>query len=285
MSNTSVVTKMARLLSTPGMPAAYSKWLLASWTSKDGPVVPCSNTKISGWISFSDYWSFHRGVSPATRKLLDYSIRHSKSSRTVAVDVGAHLGLFTAELAGQGYAEIHSFEPSPRTFEKLRRNISESPSARNAVHLNSVAVGPQNGWVEFEMRSDSPGTNHMLLRGTERQGAPTVQRVPVTTLDSYCEENEVDHIDFLKIDTEGFEPFVLAGATNSLKKGRIPFLLLELCPELLRRAGTSVPELFDTLGSNGYQARELSEDGMPGKVLTIEEASKTEWADIVAVPV
>jgi len=104
------------------------------------------------------------------------------------------------------------------------------------------------------------------------------------TLDQYCEENEIDQIDFLKIDTEGLEPFVLAGARHCLANGKIPFVLLELCPELLVRAGSSVAELYHALMSNGYEPRQINANGLPGFVLSLDDLTKIEWADIVAVP-
>ncbi len=265
------------------MPGAYSRWLWSSFVRGEGPAVQCALTDIQGWISFSDYWCFRSGISRAQRRLIEYCLRRSGSQRPTAIDVGAHLGLFTAELAGRGFAQVHSFEPAARTFAKLERNIGKSPTTRGVVKLNCVAVGPRDGHVEFLMRPDSPATSHVQLDAAEG-GENGLQRVPMTTLDSYCDTNKISQVDFLKIDTEGLEPFVLDGARQCLRNCRVPLMLLELCPPLLRNSGTSVEELYDRLQSNGYQPHELTNRGEPGEPLTIKQLNLIEWDDIVAIP-
>jgi FkbM family methyltransferase len=299
MSNSSIVRNVTRLLSTPGMPGAYSRWLWSSLRYGEGPPVLCANTDIRGWISFSDYWDFHGGISQAQRRLIENRLRRTASSRPIAIDIGAHLGLFTAELAGRGFAQVHAFEPAARTFAKLKANIDSSPSARGAVKLNCAAVGPTNGTVEFQLEPDSPATNHVRLDGGRRNGSTSaqpdrVQQVPMTTLDRYCEECGIEQIDFLKIDTEGLEPYVLDGARECLRNSHISIIVLESCPFALERAGTSVAALHDRLASNGYQPHELEKDGELGAALTVEQLENLSasgslsacghGADIVAVP-
>src|SRR5665213_2414157 len=274
MTNSSVVRNMTRLLSTPGMPIAYSRWLWSSLRHGEGPAVPSANTDIKGWISFSDYWDFHQGVSPALRRLIESCLRSTTSSQPIAMDIGAHLGLFTAELAGRGFAQVHSFEPAAPTFAKLKANIDSSPSARKAVKLNCLAVGPTVGTVEFKLEQDSPATNHVRLDSTDKNFSDTalqgtVQLVPMTTLDRYCEDHEIRHIDLLKMDTEGLEPYVLDGAQELLRNGRISMIVLECCPYALKRAGTSVAGLHDRLLLHGYEPHRLEEDGKLGSTLTV----------------
>lgn len=278
---------------------AYSRWLWSSLRHGEAPAVLCANTDIKGWISFSDYWDFHSGVSIALRRLIEVSLRSTTSHLPIAMDIGAHLGLFTAELAGRGFYQVHAFEPAALTFAKLKANIDSSPGARGAVKLNCVAVGPTSGTVELHLESDSPATNHVRLKSSEKNGgecsqADTVQLVPMTSIDRYCEENEIRHIDFLKIDTEGLEPFVLEGARDSLQNRRISMMVLESCPEALQRAGASVATLHDRLLSNGYEPHELEKNGKLGAALTLQQMETMSssgslsacgrGADIVAIP-
>jgi FkbM family methyltransferase len=278
----SVVRNMTRLLSTRGMPIAYSRWLWSLMVRGEAPPVPCANTNIGGWVNFSDYWCFHKGIPRAQRRLIENCLRTTASPRPVAIDIGANLGLFTAELAGRGFPEVHSFEPAPKTFAKLKLNIEASPCTRRTVMLNRIAVGPRNGVADLQLDPESPATNHVYLEGAERE-CP-VQRVPMTTLDRYCDENGIEQIDFLKIDTEGFEPYVLEGAQHCLRNGRIPMILLEVCPSLLERAGSSVTALYDRLLGSGYWPHELKSNGQPGGALSVKRLEKIRLDDIVAVP-
>jgi len=255
-----------------------------------------ANTPIKGWISFSDYWDFHNGVSVALRCLIERSLRSTKSARPVAMDIGAHLGLFTAELAGRGFLEVHAFEPAPSTFAKLKQNIEASPSARAAVTLNCLAMGPTNGAVEFQIEPNAPATSYVRLNSVQNASTskPATQTVPMTTLDSYCAEHGIRYIDFLKVDTEGLEPFVLDGAQACLEKRRISTIVLECCPDALQRAGSSVAALHDRLLSSGYEPHELEHNGKPGAALTVDELERIarsgnlsacgHGADIVALP-
>jgi hypothetical protein len=157
-------------------------------------------------------------------------------------------------------------------------------------------VGPTNGTVEFQLEPNSPATNHVRLNAAQNGGSsgPTTQPVPMTTLDAYCEKHGIRQIDFLKMDTEGLEPFVLDGAQECLKNRRISTIVLECCPQALQRAGASVAALHDRLLSSGYEPRELEKDGKLGAALSVDELERLaetgnlsacgHGADIVAVP-
>ncbi len=278
----SVIQNMTRLLSTPGMPKAYSRWL---WSSilREEAVVPCATTKIRGWISFSDFWSFHSGILDSERRLIDHCLRRTGSLTPTAIDVGAHLGLFSAELAGRGFAAVHAFEPTPPTFEKLTRNITASPCARGVVRLNRIALGLEEGWVKFEVKPESPATNHVCEWHKNQEPANGNHQVRMTTLDRYCTEHDIGRIDFLKIDTEGFEPYVLEGARKTLDGGRVPFILFEVCPDLLKRAGSNAAQLHRMFTDLGYSPRWVKDDGTPGAFLRGEDLERITLANVVAV--
>jgi len=283
MAQVNVMENIARLASTPGMPRAYFNWIWSTRVQKTSPAVDCVTTKIRGWASFSDYWCFHNGIGLAERRLIDRTLRECGSLHPIAIDIGGHIGLFSAELAGRGFREIHTFEPTPPTFERLERNILRSPTTRGIVKLNPMAVGAIDGFVSLTGEPESPATNHVRL---ESEGPGSSEfAVPITTLDSYCAEEQIKHIEFLKIDTEGFEPYVLAGARSTLQKIRVPCILLEVCPDLLQRAGTSADELYSSLELVGYTPHELQSDGRPGRRLYLDDFRQIRWADIVAHPI
>jgi FkbM family methyltransferase len=287
MSCTHVMGNITRLAVTPGMPGAYLNWLWSTRVRNVTPAVACVNTKIRGWASFSDYWCFRKGIEAAERKLIDRTLHDYGSVDPIAFDIGAHVGLFSAELAGRGFREVHAFEPTPITFERLRRNIQSSPSTRGIVRLNPVAVGAESGFVSFAAEAGSPGTNHVVVateHAPSEHGVSTELAVPMTTLDQYCGERGIHHIEFLKIDAEGFEPFVLEGGRNTLGKKRVRVMLLELCPDVLQRAGTSGEELFAALASLCYSAHQLEHDGTPGRRLERDDFRKTKWANVLAIP-
>ena len=74
------------------------------------------------------------------------------------------------------------------------------------------------------------------------------------TLDEYIEQQQIPKIDFIKIDTEGYEMHVLKGAVETLKKFR-PLLFVELSDDNLRQQNNTPQELVLFLNGLGYSAK------------------------------
>ena len=116
-------------------------------------------------------------------------------------------------------ARIVSFEPVPATFAALEANTRRDP---NVVRVQA-ALGDAPGVVE--MTAD-PMNGQNTINTSAHPDRPTVS-VPVLTIDAYCEAQEIETIDVLKIDTEGYEVAVLKGAAGMLGRGAIRFVLAE----------------------------------------------------------
>lgn len=143
-----------------------------------------------------------------------------------AVDVGAHYGSHTAalaELVGPS-GRVIAFEPLPIAFRILERTVAANGFEN--VETYQVAAGETLGSAKLLMNAD-PSRTRIDLDG---------DGVRVVTLDSLA----LDDVRFVKIDTEGHEDAVLAGATATLAKQ--PIVMLEVSPgscalETLRSAG------------------------------------------------
>lgn len=122
-------------------------------------------------------------------------------------DIGAHIGESTevyARLLQE--CEIFCFEPAPDAFAKLEDTVSSIPKA----HAYNLGL------------SDSPGErllkinpNSTMSRLSAKGGEEIM--VPVATLAEFCQNNNIPHIDFVKIDTEGHDLEVLKGAAYFLE--------------------------------------------------------------------
>ena len=117
-------------------------------------------------------------------------------------------------------AEIHSFEPTPDLFEKLQARCAQTPKAS----AHNLALGSTNGTLPFFCYESS--LQNSFIRNPE---LPLKQElsIPVRTLDFWAGENRLAKIDLLKIDVEGAETEVLAGASTLLHEGRIHAVLAE----------------------------------------------------------
>lgn len=172
------------------------------------------------------------------------------------LDVGAHVGYYTllaAALAGPRGA-VWAFEPDPRNARSLRRHVRLNRLRH--VHVEEAAVSSREGTARF-----GPGSGS----GTGRLAGSGRFEVRTVSLDAFCAEREIrPHV--VKIDVEGAERDVLAGARRVLERDR-PAIFLSThgpevhaaCLELLRGAGyaftpvlggevQSAPELLCTPG-------------------------------------
>jgi len=148
------------------------------------------------------------------------------TSPKVCIDIGANRGDYSKHLLQQTSATVHAFEPHPVSFGELQQLQAEHGDRLKAHNL---AMGSDNqaGTLNFNSRA----LGHASL-STEVNGVPYLSNsdsveVQITTLDSWCEENEVMNIDLLKIDVEGFEDEVLVGARRVLEEIRPQFVQIE----------------------------------------------------------
>jgi FkbM family methyltransferase len=158
------------------------------------------------------------------------------------VDVGACKGSAFGEFAAQNWT-VHAFEPNPPVFEVLLGKFS-APN----VTINRLAVSDMAGEdLPFYTSEESLGISSLKpFRPTHEETA----RVKTVTLDTYLDENSIDRIDFLKIDTEGFDLMVLKGL--DLNRHDVETILCEFEDRKTQPLGYSMPDMADYLEQFGY---------------------------------
>lgn len=172
----------------------------------------------------------------------DAAMTYVRNNR-VAVDVGAHVGLWSWPLAWE-FETVHSFEPMAAHRACFRANMMDRP---NAI-LHDCALGAEAGFVSLRTRTaDSSGDT-----GVEPDGQG--ERVPLRTLDSF----ELPVLDFLKIDCEGYELFVLKGARETLLRCK-PVVVCEQKAETggAQRYGIGVTDGAEYLMELGARRRQV----------------------------
>ena len=157
------------------------------------------------------------------------------------IDVGAHIGstvLIAAQKAGPT-GKVIAVEASPKFFNILSRNIDLNKKQNLAsIKLMACALGDTDKKQVYLNESVSDDTtNHISSSGTA---------VSQTTLDTLTKDLET--VDFLKIDVEGYEPQVLAGAAESLKKTKV--LYIEFCTNNLTQLHHNQSDFVQLLNKN-----------------------------------
>jgi FkbM family methyltransferase len=194
-----------------------------------------------------------------------------------AVDVGANLGAFTAAFASAVGREgtVHSLEPFDAARRRLERTLALNELPQVQVHPLAVADGAGTA----ALYSYGPGNESWATLGPRRieAGGTTVDaevagQVPTVSLDDWAEQNSVASIDLLKVDVEGAEGRVLAGAERLLSDGRIALALVETSDDTLESFGVRAYELIRTLEGHGlrtYVARD-------GRLVPFRVAGRTQ---------
>jgi len=166
------------------------------------------------------------------------------------IDAGANIGQYTllAATAVGPSGQVHAFEPVPATFEKLKRHVDASGLTN--IHLNRVALWHENGEVTLDMPEGGTGDAGTYGVATGRTAAI---KAPAMRLDDYVRQNRLERIDFLKMDIEGGEPFLLQGSLETLERDH-PLIMAEVNRNALQRMQRSVEEYWSLLSGLGYHA-------------------------------
>jgi len=181
----------------------------------------------------------------------------------IVIDVGGHAGQFTkifSCLAKKG--KIFSFEPGEYAYSILKK--TKKIKKLTNVTLIQKGLSSLEGLVSFRVpikRSGSIGygTSHVFLSGHETISSAFIeQQVSVIPLDKFIKINQLERIDFIKIDVEGHELNVLKGAQETIKVYR-PSIMIEINSEHLDRAGVDKTKIFEFLENIGYKSARIDD--------------------------
>jgi len=172
-----------------------------------------------------------------------------RDERPLIFDVGANVGQSIERFRGSfPDATIHAFEPSPSTFASLKANTTGISNIR----LWNCALGASSGSMAFLENSISDMSSFRPI-GPSGWGKVTRQTpVEVRTIDQVCSEENIERIDILKSDTQGFELEVLKGAEATIRSNRIGLVYVEVIFSEMYENQPTLTELYDFLVSRGF---------------------------------
>jgi len=140
--------------------------------------------------------------------------------RRTMIDVGAHSGTWSYNFA-HWFDHVEAFEPVIAHRECFEANTAP---VKGKITLNPFALGDRGAMVSIVTETGSSGNSMVSVSG---KGT-----VEMRTLDSF----EFQDVDFIKIDVEGYEEFVLRGAERTIKKWK-PVICVEQKRDMSMRFG------------------------------------------------
>lgn len=164
----------------------------------------------------------------------------------VMLDLGANTGRMSIPRAILGDASaVYCAEPDPVNYACLVRNVVDN-GLRGLVMPDHLAVGSSEGEATLQRSRFAGG--HRLVDEPAHAAASEVVTVPMRTLDAWLAALGVDPdlVTFVKMDVQGWEAHVFAGAAGLLARRHVAWQV-EVSPLLLGRAGTALPVFYETL--------------------------------------
>jgi len=205
-------------------------------------------------------------------------------SDSIIIDVGAHAGQFTklfSALVPEGH--VYAFEPGGYASSILKKVI-RLYRLKNVTHIHK-GLGKQYKKENLNIPIKQSGSQGFGLShiGNNKQDvrATVSETIEIIMLDTFAENENLEKIDFIKADIEGWEMQLLLGARSIIHKWH-PILTLEVNRHFMERAENTPEELWKFLSNNDYEIFRLFYD--ENKTLQITLAPEPFDGDIICYP-
>ncbi|WP_152267593.1 FkbM family methyltransferase [Agriterribacter humi] len=164
------------------------------------------------------------------------------------LDIGANCGNFSLIMAQkikekQWQKQVMAFEPNPRIFSRISQNLSLNPQIESILKLVNKGVGEKASVLELQLPLRNSGAAS-LIRNYEHEPHEK-HLVDIVSIDDFLADNNTP-VEFMKIDVENFEYYVLKGAAKTIEKFK-PAIYIEMGKGQLNQA-----EIFAFFATHCY---------------------------------
>ena len=201
--------------------------------------------------------------------IINFLLKDKK--KHVYFDVGANEGQSIERFKKiNPQSNIHSFEPHPGLCKKLVQNFSTDKSIKinnlgvadikNELYFNIYKYHKISSFVPVDKNSKFSKSRILSSKSNEEEFKSTV-KIDITNIDSYCEENNISEIDFIKIDTQGYESKILLGMEKMLSKEKVSIIELELILGFAYEKSFSFYDYEKILNNKNYKLIAINHSG------------------------
>ena len=202
---------------------------------------------IPGDLGISSELMMFKTHEPLTTKLLSKELKKGMT----CLDIGGNIGYYTlleSNIIGNT-GKVIAIEPSPPNFQHLKKNL-ELQDAKN-VDAYNFAAGDVDGNVNFLVYKESNGS--FTIPDGETTDLPgELIKVSAKRIDTFLDELDVNHVDFVRMDVEGYESHIIEGMKDTMKKSK-PMFQIEVHASILGKEGTR--QFLKVFQDNGYEAK------------------------------
>ena len=189
-------------------------------------------------LNFSDY-------EKSDSKMIENLI----SDGDTFFDIGANIGWYSINVAlANRLSKIFSFEPIPKTYKYLLKNLAMNPSS----NISAYNFGFSNKVGEFDFFYYPEGSGNASSANVTGRDDIEVVKCQLKTLDKFCMDTE-SRIDFIKCDVEGAELFVFEGGREVIDRDQ-PIIFSEILRKWVAKFDYDPNDIFDFFSHKGYRS-------------------------------
>lgn len=201
-------------------------------------------------IKSKNFYKINRTLDKAIKSII-------KKKNPIIFDIGAHEGESIDRFRNLfEHSIIHSFEPQNLIFEKLK---NKKKNYKN-LFLNNFGLSSEKGNKEIFVNSNTAASSYLSIDNKDKffRTIKTIQKeqTKIDTLDNYFNKINIDFIDLVKIDVQGYEEDVLKGALKSLNK--VKLIEIEIVFVNLYEKHSSFYQIENILQKHNFELYSLS---------------------------
>ena len=193
--------------------------------------------------------------------------------KDVIVDIGANIGYYTlifSKITGKG-GKVFAFEPGRSNFMILKENLRINNYIDRVVTVNKAVTSEDNREINLYLNNTNHGMNRIFKSEKYGKGTDSIEKIGTITLDSYFSHNQIQKVDFVKLDIEGSEYGAIKGMQQTLKNNESIKIITEFHPTSIREFGVDPIEFLELLDSFGFDVWSLDKITKSKKKIIIND--------------
>jgi len=168
----------------------------------------------------------------------------------IVFDVGTNFGYYLLKFGQKANkGKVIGFEPFKKSYDICLNEIKLNPNF--PIKLENIGLGETDKLTYLLSNVNNSGENRILFENEKNKNNENVFEIKISSIDNYCQINFIERINFIKIDTEGYEWKVILGAKKIIENF-LPIICLEINEENLKKQGDSFSDIFKYFKNLGY---------------------------------
>ncbi|MEY3194152.1 MAG: hypothetical protein RIQ78_249 [Bacteroidota bacterium] len=205
----------------------------------------------------------------------------------VILDIGANIGSMTLQFAQKvPQGRVYAFEPTQYALGKLMKNLSLNPTLAERITVVNAFVSDESAQqpdIQAYSSWKVDGSKSTPVHEIHLGAVMDTTGISAISLDDFVQENKIDRINYIKIDTDGHEYKVLKGSETTIARFK-PVIIFEISKYLMAESNTTFQYFFDFFQKFNYQLFDSATNQRVDMTNYERLISDTGCTDLIATP-